>query len=94
MLEPMHTLLQRDQQPPADSLIELEPHSRLPRLDLGIDWESPRAEFISSLRGVVSGPRAPKEAELTKDRGLSRGLDSRAGCRAKRSRRHLCGTLR
>jgi TonB family protein len=53
-----------------DSLIELEPHSRLPRLDLGIDWESPRAEFISSLRGVVSGPRAPKEAELTKDRGF------------------------
>ncbi len=70
MLGPMHTLLQRDQQPPADSLIELEPHSRLPRLDLGIDWESPRAEFISSLRSVVSGPRAPKEAELTKDRGF------------------------
>jgi TonB family protein len=71
MLEPMHTLLQRDQQPPpVDSLIELQPHSRLPRLDLGIDWESPRAEFISSLRGVVSGPRAPKEAELTKDRGF------------------------
>ncbi len=70
MLEPMHTLLQRDQQPPVDSLIELEPHSRLPRLDLGIDWESPRAEFISSLRGVVGGWRAPKEAELTKDRGF------------------------
>lgn len=66
----MHTLLQRDPQPPMDSLIELGPHSRLPRLDLGIDWESPRAEFISSLRGVVSGPRAPKEAELTKDRGF------------------------
>ncbi len=70
MLEAMHTLLQRDQQPPVDSLIELEPHSRLPRLDLGIDWESPRAEFVSSLRGFVSGPRAPKEADLTKDRGF------------------------
>jgi len=70
MLGPMHTLLQRDQQPPVDSLIEMEPHSRLPRLDLGIDWESPRAEFISSLHGVVSGPRAPKEAELTKERGF------------------------
>jgi TonB family protein len=70
MLGSMLTLLQRDQQPPGDSLIELEPHSRLPRLDLGIDWESPRAEFISSLRGIVSGPRAPKEAELTKDRGF------------------------
>ena len=66
----MHTLLQRDQERPADSLIELEPHSRLPRLDLGIDWESPREGFVTSLRGVVSGPRAPKEVELTKDRGF------------------------
>ncbi len=70
MLEPMHTLLQRDQEPPPDSLIELEPHSRLPRLDLGIDWESPREGFITSLRGVVSGPRPPKDAELTKGRGF------------------------
>lgn len=70
MLEPMHTLLQRDPSPPVDSLIELGPHSRLPRLDLGIDWESPREGFITSLRGVVSGPRAPKEVELTKDRGF------------------------
>ena len=70
MLEPMHTLLQRDPSPPVDSLIELEPHSRLPRLDLGIDWESPREGFITSLRGVVSRPRAPRETELTKDRGF------------------------
>jgi TonB family protein len=70
MLEPMHTLLQRDPDPPADSLIELGPHSRLPRLDLGIDWESPGEGFITSLRGVVTGPRAPKDAELTKDRGF------------------------
>ena len=70
MLEPMQTLLQRDPSPPVDSLIELGPHSRLPRLDLGIDWESPREGFITSLRGVVSRPRAPKEAELTKDRGF------------------------
>ena len=70
MLEPMHNLLQRDQAPPADSLIELEPHSRLPRLDLGIDWESPREGFITSLRGVVSGPRPPKEAEIAKGRGF------------------------
>lgn len=51
-------------------MIELEPHSRLPRLDLGIDWETPREGFIASLRGVVSRPRAPREAELTRDRGF------------------------
>ena len=67
MLEPMQTLLQRDLNPHSGSLVELEPHSRLPRLDLGIDWESGREGFISSLRGFVSGPRAAKEAELTKD---------------------------
>ncbi|HEV3483234.1 MAG TPA: TonB family protein [Candidatus Acidoferrales bacterium] len=66
----MHTLLQRDPSPAVDSLIELGPHSRLPRLDLGIDWESPREGFITSLRGVVSRPRAPREAELTRDRGF------------------------
>jgi TonB family protein len=70
MLGPMHTLLQRDQERPADSLIELEPHSRLPRLDLGIEWESPREVFVTSLRGVVSRPRAPREAELTRDPGF------------------------
>lgn len=70
MLEPMQTLVQRDPDPAADSLIELGPHSRLPRLDLGIDWESAGEGFITSLRGVVSGPRAPKDAELTKDRGF------------------------
>ncbi len=70
MLGPMHTLLQPDQRPPVDSLVELEPHSRLPRLDLGIDWETPGEGFITSLRGFVGGPRAPKEGELTKDRGF------------------------
>src|SRR5690242_15055516 len=68
MLKPMHTLLQREHERSADSLIELEPHSRLPRLDLGIDWESSREGFITSLRGVVSRSRAPREAELTSDR--------------------------
>ena len=29
---------------PADSLIELSPYARLPRLDLGIDWGTPRQE--------------------------------------------------
>jgi len=41
-------------------LIELSPHSRLPRLDLGVDWESPWREFRTSVRDFFTGPRAPK----------------------------------
>jgi len=44
-------------------LIELAPHSRLPRLDLGVDWESPWTEFWTSVRDFFTGPRAPKETE-------------------------------
>jgi TonB family protein len=44
-------------------LIELSPHSRLPRLDLGVDWESPWREFRTSVRDFFTGPRAPKEGE-------------------------------
>ncbi|MGH9747909.1 MAG: TonB family protein [Candidatus Acidiferrales bacterium] len=43
-------------------LIELSPHSRLPRLDLGVDWESPWQEFRTSVRDFFTGPRAPKNA--------------------------------
>jgi TonB family protein len=46
-------------------LIELSPHSRLPRLDLGVDWESPWREFRTSVRDFFTGPRAPKEGEAT-----------------------------
>jgi TonB family protein len=70
MLGPMQTLLQRELNPHSESLVELEPHSRLPRLDLGIDWESRREGFVTSLRGFVSGPRAPKDAELARDSGF------------------------
>jgi TonB family protein len=49
-------------------LIELSPHARLPRLDLGIDWE-PRGEaFRSSLAGVLTGPPTPKDWELKRVR--------------------------
>ncbi len=44
-------------------LLELPPHSRLPRLDLGVDWESPWQEFGTSVRDFFTGPRAPKDFE-------------------------------
>ena len=45
-------------------LIELSQHSRLPRLDLGVDWESPWLEFRSSVRDFFTGPRAPKGGKV------------------------------
>lgn len=51
----------------AESLIELPPHSRLPRLDLGVEWEPWGEEFRTSVRDVFTGPRAPKEGELPPD---------------------------
>jgi TonB family protein len=53
-----------------DSLIECSPHGRLPRLDLGIDWESPWREFRSSVGGFFSGPPAPRNGELPQDSDL------------------------
>jgi TonB family protein len=47
----------------ADSLIELSPHARLPRLDLGIDWGTPGREFRSSLASLFHGPRTATEGE-------------------------------
>jgi TonB family protein len=46
-----------------DSVIEFSPHGRLPRLDLGIDWETPWRGFCSSVKDFFSGPRAPRESE-------------------------------
>jgi TonB family protein len=46
------------------------PHGRLPRLDLGIEWETPWREFSSSVRGFFSGERAPKAAEIPADSDL------------------------
>jgi TonB family protein len=45
-------------------LEELPPHARLPRLDLGIDWEPSGEVFRSSVAGVLTGPPAPKDSEL------------------------------
>lgn len=53
-----------------DSLIEFSPLGRLPRLDLGIDWESPWREFHSSAGDFFSGQRAPKSDELPADSDL------------------------
>ena len=53
----------------ADSqLVELPPHARLPRLDLGIDWESRGEIFRSSVAGVLTGPPTPKDWELKRIR--------------------------
>ena len=45
-------------------VVEFSSHSRLPRLDLGIDWEPGWQQFGTSLRDFVSGPRPDKDAVL------------------------------
>jgi TonB family protein len=40
-----------------DYVVSAPPHSRLPRLDLGIDWTPHWEEFTSSLRGILTGPK-------------------------------------
>ena len=53
----------------ADSqLVGLPAHARLPRLDLGIDWESRGEIFRSSVAGVLTGPPTPKDWELKRIR--------------------------
>jgi TonB family protein len=47
-----------------DHLEELPPHARLPRLDLGIDWERSGEVFRTSLKGALTGPPTPKDWEL------------------------------
>jgi TonB family protein len=66
----MHHLLQGDSHSLKGSIVELPPHSRLPRLDLAIDWESPQEEFVTSARAFFAGPRAPKDSELPEGRPL------------------------
>ncbi len=70
MAGPMHPLLQGDSHPLKGSIEELPPHSRLPRLDLAIDWESPQEEFVTSARAFFAGPRAPKDSEVPEGRPL------------------------
>jgi len=70
MANPMAPLLQIDAELREDSLVELSPHARLPRLDLGIDWGSRSEEFRTSLATVVSGPPTPKNWETARNRVL------------------------
>jgi TonB family protein len=53
-----------------NSMEELPVHSRLPRLDLGVDWESPWEEFRSSVRDFFHGPRATVDADASQDSQL------------------------
>ena len=50
--------------------VELPSHSRLPRLDLGVDWGSPWQDFRSSWHDFFRGPRAPENSELPADSDL------------------------
>src|SRR6202453_4206302 len=50
--------------------VELPSHSRLPRLDLGVDWGSPWHDFRSSVYDFFRGPRAPENSELPADSDL------------------------
>jgi TonB family protein len=65
--------MQRERQPEPElpeEFVELPSHSRLPRLDLGVDWGSPWAEFRSSWRDFFDGSKAPSSAELPTDSDL------------------------
>jgi TonB family protein len=66
----MQTATKRALEPPVDSLVELPPHGRLPRLDLGVDWESPWQEFRTSVRDFFEKSQAPNESELPQDSHL------------------------
>ncbi|MGD1209809.1 MAG: TonB family protein [Candidatus Acidiferrales bacterium] len=70
MTEAMHPFLQGDPHPLKGSIEELPPYSRLPRLDLGIDWESPAKEFRTSVWDFFAGPRPLRDSELPPDRVL------------------------
>jgi protein TonB len=60
----MQPLSPLELRPLEDHLEELPPHARLPRLDLGIEWESSGEVFRTSLAGVLTGPPTPKDWEL------------------------------
>jgi TonB family protein len=68
----MQPVMQREREPEpvVEEFVELPSHSRLPRLDLGVDWGSPWNEFRSSLRNYFDGSKAPSPAELPADSDL------------------------
>jgi hypothetical protein len=53
-----------------DPDVELPSHSRLPRLDLGVDWGSPWHDFRTSWHDFFRGPRAPQDSDLPADSDL------------------------
>ena len=66
--EPNERFVAPEVSPAAD--VELPSHSRLPRLDLGVDWGSPWHDFRSSAHDFFRGPRAPEDSELPADSDL------------------------
>ena len=63
--------MQREPEPIAvEELVEMPSHSRLPRLDLGVDWISPWDEFRSSVRDYFHGPKADPSTQLPADADL------------------------
>jgi TonB family protein len=69
MAAPMQSAAQRTLEPPEEAM-ELPSHSRLPRLDLGVDWGSPWQEFRSSVSDYFKGPRVPDDSEIPTDSDL------------------------
>src|SRR5580693_3115482 len=67
---PMRSAVKRALVPLEETAVELQSHSRLPRLDLGVGWSSPWQEFWSSWRTYFSGERAPADAEIPADSDL------------------------
>jgi TonB family protein len=68
----MQPVMQREREPEPvlEEFVELPSHSRLPRLDLGVDWGSPWDEFRSSWRDFFDGAKAPLASELPADSDL------------------------
>jgi TonB family protein len=66
----MQTAMQFEPEPVADAITELPSHSRLPRLDLGVDWESPWEEFRSSWHDYFKGPKLPADTSPPDDADL------------------------
>jgi TonB family protein len=62
--------MQFEPEPVAEAIAELPPHSRLPRLDLGVDWGSPWEEFRSSWQDYFQGPKLPADTSLPEDADL------------------------
>ena len=69
----MHPVTQREREPEPviEEFVELSSHSRLPRLDLGVDWGSPWVQFRSSWRNFFDGSlKAPSPSDLPADSDL------------------------